>query len=200
MRLRCLSLLGAGLILILWSCGSQRNQTNPPVSPVPSEPSESQPSPVPPESSPLPPSGGIVDQQQFMIFHNLKRCWHDSPKIKWSESLYQKAKAIADKCDFNYEAPALSTGHGEGLDVIKALDQWYLEGMIWFPYGKNDIPEGMGRFAAMIWKDTKEMGCATVDCTNEPYFVCAYSGEVDKAKAASNVSGLKPDFLTCTGM
>jgi hypothetical protein len=135
-----------------------------------------------------------------MIFHNLKRCWHDSPKIKWSESLYQKAKAIADKCDFNYEAPALSTGHGEGLDVIKALDQWYLEGMIWFPYGKNDIPEGMGRFAAMIWKETQEVGCATVTCTNEPYFVCAYSGETDKAKAASNVSGLKPDFLTCTGM
>jgi hypothetical protein len=72
--------------------------------------------------------------------------------------------------------------------------------MIWFPYGKNDIPEGMGRFAAMIWKETQEVGCATVSCTNEPYFVCAYSGETDKAKAASNVSGLKPDFLTCTGM
>ena len=200
MRLR-LSFVVIGCLCVFWSCSSdKRDQTNPPVSPVPSEPSESQPSPVPPEMSPLPPSGGIVDQQQFMIFHNLKRCWHDSPKIKWSESLYQKAKAIADKCDFNYEEPALSTGHGEGLDIVKALDQWYLEGMIWFPYGKNEIPDGMGRFAAMIWKDTKEMGCATTSCTNEPYFVCAYSGETNKAKAAANVSGLKPDFLTCTGM
>lgn len=202
MRLRGISLTLL-LTMVTVGCGSEfkRRRVPPPVTSEPSAPPSDNIPPSSPSPSPkLPQEGGIVEQQQFMIFHNLKRCWHSAPKIVWSDSLAAKSATIANACNFTYQGSNVSTGHGPGLDVVKALDQWYLEGMIYYPYGKNEIPADMRRFAAMIWKETKEVGCAKADCNGEPYFVCSYSQDMNKEKASQNVTGLKPDFLTCTGL
>lgn len=197
--------------LVLWlstfamaSCGQGKRSTpTPPV--LPSEPSNSpeSPSPLPPESAPQPlpvPGDDVVSQQQFMIFHNLKRCWHDSPKINWSPELVARSATIAKDCSLEYSQPGVSTGHGIGLGIVQALDQWYLEGMLYFPYGKNELPASMKRFAAMVYKETQKMGCSHAKCGAEDYYVCVYSQDMDAAKTSQNVTGLKPDFLTCTGL
>ena len=190
-------------VLLTVSCGrdSKRKGRGPD---IPTDTPNDNPNdyqPLPPVSpQPSPPTGGIVDQQQFMIFHNLKRCWHSAPKIEWSDALFAKAQVIAASCNKTLRMQDISTGYGKDLDVVKALDQWYLEGMVWYPYGKDEIPDDMRRFAAMVWKETKSMGCAKADCGGEFFFVCAYSQGMDKTKASQNVTGLKPDFLTCTGL
>jgi len=190
--------------LVVSSCGKKELSPISKDPPVSNSPAPSQPAPLPPVDvpSPLPPSNGgsIVDQQQFMIFHNLKRCWHSAPKIAWSLDLAQKALTVANACDLAFKDDRYSTGHGQGLDIVKALDQWYLEGMIYYPYGRDEIPSTMRRFAAMVWKETREMGCAQSLCNGEPYFVCAYSQGMDEKKASQNVTGLKPDFLGCSGL
>lgn len=197
---------------ILWlatfammSCGQGKRSTPPSPSVPPSESGPQAPqSPLPPESapqpSPVPGNNDVVSQQQFMIFHNLKRCWHDAPKISWDSELVAKSATIAKDCSLEYWEDGISSGHGVGLGLIQALDQWYLEGMIFFPYGKNEIPASMKRFSAMVWKETRKMGCSHTKCGAEDYYVCAYSQGLDAKKAAVNVGSLKPDFLGCSGL
>jgi pathogenesis-related protein 1 len=183
------------ILLMISACGGHKKAQTSPGLPPPSDSPAVPPSPVPPS---YPGSGDIVGQQQYLIFHNLKRCWHNVGKVTWAADLEEKAKARLATCDL-----ALGLDHGEslgtGTSIINALDQWYLSGMISFPYGYDAIPPTMKRFSQMVWKGTTEIGCASAQCGGVTQYLCRYrEAEVD-GKAAANVLTLKPDFLRCTG-
>lgn len=180
--------------------GCGKPETKPPT--VPSKPG------TPPISRPGDPGPGfppnIVEKQQFMIFHNLKRCWHNVPDIAWDDTLAARASAHAAKCTLKPESGRSGDGEsvtfGVGLDLIKALDNWYLQG-IFFPYGAANAPDNMREYAQMLWASSRSLGCAAAKCGNQNYYVCRYSPAGNtKGEAAKNVFKLKPDFATCTGL
>jgi hypothetical protein len=119
-------------------------------------------------------------------------------KIVWAADLEEKAKDRLASCDL-----ALGLDHGEsmgeGTGIVNALDQWYLDGMLAFPYGNGEIPPSMKRFSQMVWKGTNEVGCASAVCKGKTLYLCRYREKEVDGEAAANVFPLKPDFLTCTG-
>jgi len=169
------------------------------------EQAPSVPGPVlPPEQQPTP-GGGIVEQQQFMVFHNLKRCWHDAPDIKWNESLAQTARNHAATCS-GAKDPLLDSSYGEsvalgaGLDVIKAQDNWYIAG-IFYPYGQATGPDSMAEFSQMVWRSTEYVGCASASCASGNFYVCRYYTKGNTPGSyADNVHALTAEFYKCSGM
>lgn len=144
--------------------------------------------------------GGPVEQQTYMVFHNLKRCWHNVPSVRWNEALADSARTHAERCTFARD-PSFGLGEsvGTGDTQIKAMDDWYME-FLSFPFGKPDGNAKSERFSQMVWRSTSEIGCGSAQCGAKVYYVCRYSakgninGEFDK-----NVFWLKPDFMTCSG-
>lgn len=153
--------------------------------------------------NPIPGGNSIVDQQQFMIFHNLKRCWHNVESVDWSDELYKSAKTQAQSCNLKTietENVGQNIAVGEQLSLIKAQDDWYME-FLNHPYNKsNGVPEAQ-KFTKIVWKQTKQIGCASNQCGNKAYIVCNYSPKPNQPdKFAQNVFWLKPDFILCTGL
>jgi len=145
-----------------------------------------------------PGGGNIAEIQQFMIFHNLKRCWHDAPRVKWNAQLAEAAKEAASQCSFNRLAASDSIAFGESLSQIKAQDDWYME-FLSYPYGKSEYPDSVGNFARMVWQDTTDIGCAHVVCGTKDVFYCKYSPSAQPLKATGKVKFLKSDFMKCNG-
>lgn len=144
--------------------------------------------------------GDPVEQQTYLVFHNLKRCWHNVGSVTWNQALADSAKAHAARCTYaKDENFSLGESVGIGNDQIKALDDWYME-FLKFPFGKPNGTQDSQRFSQMVWKSTTEIGCGSFQCPRGKYFVCRYAdkgnivGEFDK-----NVLWLKPDFMTCSG-
>ncbi|NIO85456.1 MAG: hypothetical protein GTN53_33425, partial [Candidatus Aminicenantes bacterium] len=50
---------------------------------------------------------------EFLEIHNIFRCLHGVPKLKWSETLAQSAQAQADKC----EGPTKTSTVGNDIDT-----------------------------------------------------------------------------------
>jgi len=170
------------------------------------EPAEESPGEEPTEEEPTPVPGGqgdVVEIQKFMIFHNLKRCWHETPRVKWSESLASQAKRDAARCTLAKAEAQDSIAFGESLDQVKAQDNWYLE-FLKFPWrepAKYDDAKA-GNFARMIWKDTKEIGCAHVKCGKNDVYYCKYSAKADPNNATGKVKYVNQDIkavLSCNG-
>lgn len=187
------------LVLLLLSCGrlSTRDVEPQPVD-MPQPPSR-----LPPVQQPG--GGDIVAQQQYLIFHNLKRCWHNAPDIEWDSGLAEFSRQHAAKCTYAKD-PLIANRYGEsiavgeGLDIIKAQDNWYIAG-IFFPYGQATGPDAMAEFSQMVWRSTERVGCASAQCPRGNYYVCRYEARGNVAGSyAENVKPLVPDFFKCTGM
>jgi hypothetical protein len=149
--------------------------------------------------------GGIVEREQYMVFHNLKRCWHRVGDIKWSERLADGARAHAAKCTLKKD-PAIfgslgeNIAHGKVLGQIKAQDNWYLP-FIYYPYGDKNGTPATAEFSQIVWRETVELGCGSAKCGDENYYVCRYSPAGNVAgKYDTNVYSLDPGFMKCTGM
>jgi hypothetical protein len=174
------------------ACSTEKKQTeNEPEKPV-----EHLPPVV--VTMPAPATSNIVVKQQFMIFHNLKRCWHDAPRLTWDEGLAQAAARDAATCLLTTTNAGDSIAYGQSLGQIKAQDNWYLE-FLTYPYGKDSYPDTVGNFARMVWQDSRTFGCAVTKCGGEDVYYCKYSPQADPDHAQGKVKFLKPSFLKCSG-
>lgn len=165
---------------------------------------EADPAEKAPDSVVTPP-GGIVEQQQYMVFHNLKRCWHRVGDVTWSQKLADGARAHAARCSLVKDKSIVgrlgeNIAFGKNLGQIKAQDNWYLQ-FIFFPYGQKDGTEKTNDFSQMVWKETTEIGCSSARCGDQNYYVCRYSALGNlPGKYDVNVSSIDPGFMKCTGM
>ena len=156
------------------------------------------PAPQPPSNIPTG-QGDVVEVQQFMVFHNLKRCWHDAPRVKWSEALAQAAKTHASRCALDKFEAQDSIAFGESLGQIKAQDDWYME-FLSYPWNGSTFEDSkVGNFARMVWQDTREIGCAHVKCGSKDVYYCKYAPRANPQAALGKVKFLKQDFMKCTG-
>jgi len=194
-------LLATSLIV---SCASNQSKKESGASqpvPTPSKQPESpqEKPPQVPSPSPLPsiPGGDVAEVQQFMIFHNLKRCWHDAPRVRWSTELAKKAKADAETCLLGVTNPYDSIAYGQDLDIVKAQDDWYMQ-FLYYPYGKDEYTKETRDFAHIVWQTTTDIGCAKVQCASKNVIYCKYSPQAN-GPATGQVKMIQSDFMKCNG-
>jgi uncharacterized protein YkwD len=140
----------------------------------------------------------MVDQ------HNVHRRNHSASDLTWDNTLAEYALATANGCVFAHDMDQGDGGYGQNLatwgssgDIddrqIKSgadgiTEQWYNgEVNAWQFFGLDNPPASSdlhewGHFTQVVWKDTKKVGCATVQCPAGStlslpswYTVCNYS-------------------------
>lgn len=179
--------------------------------PPPSEPTQDihnnqqdQPQPDPP-SQPQPPSQGSGSPptanpvssdyiQGILDVHNNHRLNHSAPPLTWSNELASIAQQIGQSCVYAHDQNAGGGGYGQNIgagaptDQVSALisNNMYNDEIGFYP-GYNSEPDmsdfhHWGHFSQIVWKETQEVGCATVNCPGG----LANTGE-----------GVNPDFTVC---
>jgi pathogenesis-related protein 1 len=148
--------------------------------------------------------GSSVDPAAMVAAHNEWRAKVGVPSLQWSDKLAGVAQKWAD----HLAASSCSLGHsgneyGENIfygssliysdgrrEVSKkaakdAVDTWAHE-INWYDYSDNSCHMECGHYTQVVWRDTKEVGCAMAICANKSQlWVCNYY-------PAGNMVGKKP--------
>ncbi|KAJ8096226.1 hypothetical protein AAF712_014907 [Marasmius tenuissimus] len=118
--------------------------------------------------------------------HNTFRAQHGAAPLAWSNNLAKAAQNWGSRCEFKHSGGAvgpfgenLAAGAGGGYKPVDGVKQWNAEVKDYDP--KN--PQ-FSHFTQVVWKATKEVGCAAVQCGDKifgpdfkdsTYLVCEYS-------------------------
>ena len=145
-----------------------------------------------------------VDPRAITAAHNRWRSQVGVPDLQWSDKLKDVAQHWADTlkkdgCEFYHS----HNGYGENLFIASPLswsdgrseiqditpqevtDSWGDE-IKEYHYADNSCSGVCGHYTQVVWKDTREMGCARAVCDdNAQIWVCSYS-------PAGNLVGQKP--------
>jgi uncharacterized protein YkwD len=132
-------------------------------------------------AEPLPPA-----MQAALDAHNAYRAKHCVPGLTWSARLAASAQQWANRCDFNHDE---DSPHGENLfwgtagaySSQSAVASWYEE-IEAHNFDAPEFSEQTGHFTQVIWRSSKQLGCAKVICQGNDFWVCRYS-------PSGNVSG-----------
>ncbi len=136
---------------------------------------------------------GTVDQAAMLSVHNRWRADVGSPSLKWSDKLASIAQGWADhlKKD-NCAMYHSNNGYGENIYQASPLiwsdgrrdfqhkspqevtDAWGNE-IKDYNYAANSCSGVCGHYTQLVWKTTKEVGCAMSVCgDNGQIWVCSY--------------------------
>lgn len=151
-------------------------------------------------------SSGLNKFQKTMLEeHNAKRSLHQGVgSLTWSSTLAAYAQQYADSysCPSNGQLTHSGGSYGEnlasGYSDKGTVDAWYDE-IKQYSYSSPGFSEATGHFSQLIWKGSKQLGCAYKKCNNEwgTYVVCEYypMGNIvvtgDTTYWSSNVPALK---------
>lgn len=147
------------------------------------------------------------DQQLILTTHNILRNRHEKiANLTWNNTLasyaakfvaaYDCASGTIEHSDYDFgENIAI------GLSLNGSVNGWYNE-IKSYDFSKSEFSESTGHFTQVVWKNTKQVGCAVRYCNS--YWgnltVCEYdpSGNWD-GEFQKNVNKLKAVFSTKTG-
>lgn len=111
------------------------------------------------------------DQDIIISEHNIKRSLHvDTGNLTWNNTLAEYAEAFVAAYDCASGELHHSGGeYGEniaiGHSVLGSVDGWYNE-IKDYNYSNPDFTEAAGHFTQVVWKDTKQVGCAIRYCNS----------------------------------
>jgi len=115
------------------------------------------------------------------------------PPLSWSEALATVARQWAEQCRFEHNPDLKDQKLGENLaafsdatgSVGKAVGNWVAEAADYDLEANRCDPGAVcGHYTQVVWRDTREVGCAVVHCQkNSPFpqfprwqlWVCDYS-------------------------
>ncbi|KAI8112740.1 hypothetical protein M9434_004060 [Picochlorum sp. BPE23] len=144
-------------------------------------------------------AGVVVDSQDdanvILDAHNAYRRAHGAPSLTWSRRLAKDAAAWGEECRWEHDGSNkdqgenlyASFGYPENTLYQNAAKSWYDEVALYdFDNPENSNFKDVGHFTQMVWKKSREIGCARVRCRdgqNGPfsvdgewlYVVCRYS-------------------------
>ncbi|WP_339137862.1 MAG: CAP domain-containing protein [Candidatus Electrothrix sp. GW3-4] len=153
--------------------------------------------------------GNSFDPSALVAAHNKWRTEVGSPGLQWSDSLAKSSQAWADslkgRCamrhsqaqeygeNIYYAGPLSKMSTSNGLETEmqqispeKVVDSWGEEKK-WYDEKSNSCHGGeCGHYTQVVWKDTSEVGCGMVVCTDKgQIWVCQY-------KKPGNIRGQQP--------
>ena len=134
-----------------------------------------------------PPCGGFAER--LLIAHNIERERRDVPRLKWSAHLAAQAQVWAATLarSNRFEHAADRFGAGENLWMGTAgryspeamIDGFVSEGRHFRPGRFPDVSStgnwrDIGHYTQLIWRDTREVGCAVSSGADSDILVCRY--------------------------
>ena len=174
----------------------EKPQMNAPTVPAPT-PTPAKPAPTAPVQSGRQAIAGRVDPAEMVAAHNRWRNEVGVPGLKWSDRLADVAQGWADRLAGNNCAMHHSgNGYGENIYQASALmwpdgrrefrsvssrrpvDAWGEEKQ-WYDAETDQCSapgkDTCGHYTQVVWKGTKEVGCAMAVCDNNAQvWVCNY--------------------------
>jgi uncharacterized protein YkwD len=132
-----------------------------------------------------------ASSDEILAAHNKYRKEVNVPPLVWSGKLQNDAQQWANKLSSKGGLEHDKTNQGENLasgggNDTRLVEQWgnekknYKNGPV---TGQNLT--AVGHYTQMVWKDTKEVGCATAKMKSGRVLVCRYM-------SAGNLLGRKP--------
>jgi pathogenesis-related protein 1 len=116
------------------------------------------------------------EMQTMLDAHNAVRARHCAPPMSWSPALAASAQQWANRCVFNHDRNnpyGENLAWGTRLSAREAFGLWYEEisQYNWRAPGFGPA----GHFTQVIWRDSRQLGCAAARCGDEVYWVCRYA-------------------------
>jgi uncharacterized protein YkwD len=120
--------------------------------------------------------------REMLSAHNAVRARVKVAPLAWSERLAAVAKDWADRLLTRNEfIHRPNSKYGENLfDVTgaaatsgKVVDDWASEGRS-YDYSSNQCSAVCGHYTQIVWRDTKEVGCAVARGGGREVWVCEY--------------------------
>ncbi|KAE8246584.1 hypothetical protein A4X13_0g5722 [Tilletia indica] len=109
-----------------------------------------------------------AEQQAVVDTHNAYRAKHNAPSLTWNNTLAVFAKNYASKCIWAHSGgPYGENGAatvGVATTMASAADMWYNE-ITMYNFSAPAFSEQTGHFSQLIWKSSRTIGCAAVQCT-----------------------------------
>ncbi|KAF9263715.1 PR-1-like protein [Marasmius fiardii PR-910] len=109
----------------------------------------------------------ISQISSFLNAHNNDRSLHNAEPLKWSSSLASKAQEWAAGCQFQHSDGSLSdTPYGENIVAasgnfpVQSAVQTFIETKLQY----SSLNPTYNQWTQVVWKDTKELGCAVSTC------------------------------------
>lgn len=140
-------------------------------------------------------------QAQILSAHNVERNTLRIPPLSWNDDLAAGAAAwakhLAETGSWGHASAAARKGAGENLwegtagafSPKQMVDGWIGEKRFYsygpFPSDGAIGGHAIGHYTQMIWRDTRQIGCAVATGRGEDVLVCRYS-------PAGNVVGQTP--------
>ncbi|KAL2001199.1 hypothetical protein VTN02DRAFT_2103 [Thermoascus thermophilus] len=132
---------------------------------------------------------------------NHYRAQHDAHPLTWNETLQAYAQDWADRCLWRHShGPYGENLAGGYANASAAVFAWADERRMYNFSKPTGFTEATGHFTQLVWKATRQVGCARVDCGQDPaddddstrakgwYVVCEYA-------PAGNVVGYNNKFF-----
>lgn len=149
-------------------------------------------------------TGDFPDAQRYVDAHNRVRAavqkptiyagsWSPVPPVTWSEEIATSAQQWANHlrdtmgCGLMHER----SGYGENLaagsniDAERAVDMWASEVENYTYAPEFAFGGDTGHYTQIVWRKTREIGCASAECGDSSVVVCRYD-------PPGNVLGAQP--------
>ena len=120
--------------------------------------------------------------QEILTLQNAKRSRHCAPALTWSNTLAAAAQAWASGCSIKHSDPGTRPNQGENLawgsgsfsTASSSVDRWYNE-VGQYKFSAPSFSTATGHFTQMVWRGSREVGCASAVCGGQNFWVCRYS-------------------------
>ncbi len=131
------------------------------------------------ETQGQPAAGGPI-RQQVLSRHNQLRANHCVPALAWSSRLAATAQDWANRCVFEHRpgnlGENLAIGTSGAFPPASQVQSWYDEIRSYdFATGASRDGQAVGHFTQVIWRGTRQLGCAVASCNGQDLLVCNYS-------------------------
>jgi uncharacterized protein YkwD len=114
--------------------------------------------------------------------HNRVRAKQCAPPLTWSSKVAASARKWADSlrsrgCMLQHSGGQygenLAAGTAGTLDAARVVGMWYDE-VKHYSFKSGGFSMKTGHFTQVVWRETKQVGCARTSCNGIDLWVCQY--------------------------
>jgi uncharacterized protein YkwD len=135
---------------------------------------------------------GQSEPQTLLNAHNAYRARHCTPPLSWSNEVAATAQVWANRCVFDHDHNSEfgeNLAWGQQLSAAESVKLWYEE-ISQYNYASPGFGPA-GHFTQVLWRGSRQLGCAKATCHGDVFWVCRYSPAGNyEGEFAANVAPL----------